>query len=263
MNAPRPTDLLSADAATADHAAGLIERLRAARPRVHVLTNPVAQAFTANMLLALGAEPAMTAAPDEIADFVVRSGALLVNLGMLDQARREASEAAIDAARGAGVPWVLDPVKAELSPRRKAFAEALAARRPAVVKVNRGELEGLAGASDASAAGAYAARLGAVVAVSGPVDHVTDGRRAVAIANGHPLMDRVTAMGCAAGAVVAAFTAVEPDAYLAAAAGLILFGIAGEIAAARAAGPGSLVPALLDAVYALDRPTILAKARLS
>jgi len=70
-------------------AADILDRVRERRPRVHCITNAVAQAFTANMLLAVGAIPSMTIAPDEVSDFVVGADALLVNLGTLDRARRE------------------------------------------------------------------------------------------------------------------------------------------------------------------------------
>jgi hydroxyethylthiazole kinase len=75
-------------------------------------------------------------------------------------------------------------------------------------------------------------------------------------------MARVTAMGCAASALVGATLAVEPDAWKATAAALIIIGVAGEMAAARARGPGSFAMEILDAVYALDRDTLIAKAKV-
>src|SRR3954469_18702239 len=91
-------------------AADVLERLRERRPRVHCITNAVAQTFTANLLLAAGATPSMTIAPDEIAGFVARADALLVNLGTFDAGRREATDAALEVAADIGLPWVLDPV---------------------------------------------------------------------------------------------------------------------------------------------------------
>jgi hydroxyethylthiazole kinase len=76
-------------------------------------------------------------------------------------------------------------------------------------------------------------------------------------------MARVTAMGCVASALVGAALAVEPDAWKAVAAALIMVGVAGEVAAARAHGPGSFASEILDAVFALDRGTVMAKARVS
>lgn len=75
-------------------------------------------------------------------------------------------------------------------------------------------------------------------------------------------MARVTAMGCAASALIAVCLAVESDAWVATAAGLLIVGVAGQIAAGHALGPGSLVTGILDAVYALDRPTLIERARV-
>src|SRR3989304_4727926 len=87
-------------------AAALLERLRARGPRVHCITNAVAQNFTANVLLALGCLPSMTLSAGEIGDFVAPSQALLVNLGTSDRERREAPEMPVDTARRGNVPWV-------------------------------------------------------------------------------------------------------------------------------------------------------------
>src|SRR5882724_5967727 len=106
--------------------ADVLERIREKRPRVHCITNAVAQNFTANMLLAAGAVPSMTIASDEIADFVARADALLVNLGTLDPERRGAIEIAIGTA-GERVPWILDPVFVDRSAPRAGFASALVA----------------------------------------------------------------------------------------------------------------------------------------
>jgi hydroxyethylthiazole kinase len=101
-----------------------------------------------------------------------------------------------------------------------------------------------------------------VIALTGATDVVTDGGRRAKIANGAPVMSRVTAMGCAGAAVVAACLAVEADPWTATAAGLLTFAVAGECAAARARGPGSFAVEMLDALAGLDRETLRAMARL-
>lgn len=105
--------------------------------------------------------------------------------------------------------------------------------------------------------------IDAVVAITGAVDYVTNGRQVVAIENGHPLMARVTGLGCSATAVIGAFLAVEQDTFAATVAALAVFGVAGEIAAERSPGPGSLQVMLLDTLYALDEATLSAKLRVS
>ena len=248
---------------TPDRIAAIGERLRQRRPRIHVLTSPVAQTFTANLLLAVGADPSMTVSPEEVPAFVANADALLINLGMLDRARRDASLTAIEVAKEEGVPWVLDPVKIEVSPSRLDFARRLIDLEPALVHANHAEFRGLSGVETSeTAVREYAVHTLSTFVVTGEVDLVTDGKRLVGIANGHPLMDRVTAMGCAATAIAAAFRAVEPDPILAATAALVAVGVAGEIAATAASGPGSFAVEIVDALYALDAETLLERAKI-
>jgi hydroxyethylthiazole kinase len=109
------------------------------------------------------------------------------------------------------------------------------------------------GVADAAAsAAALSKRVGAVVAVTGATDLVTDGTREVRVANGHPLMGRITGSGCSATALIAAFSAVDPDPLSATATALAFFGLAGEQAGTVAAAPGSFQVALLDALYTLS-----------
>src|ERR1039457_2246522 len=123
----------------ADVAADILARIRARAPRVHCITNTVAQQYTANMLLAAGAVPSMTISPDEIASFVAGADALLINLGTFDAERRAAVEVAVGAASAAHIPWVLDPVFIDRVPARVQFARELLARGPAVVRLNTAE----------------------------------------------------------------------------------------------------------------------------
>lgn len=227
----------------------LLERVRQKTPRVHAITNAVAQTFTANVLLALGAVPSMTLAPEEVAGFAASADALLVNLGTLDDTRRTAIPLAVAAARQAGRPVCIDPVFVDRSGPRCAFARELIATGPDIVRLNGAELNALSperAETDALIAG------GTVLAVTGPEDKVESRGEDFRLLNGHPLMGRVTATGCAGGAVLAAFAAVEPDKALAAACGLSVFNISGEIAAERCGGPGTFVPELIDALYGLS-----------
>jgi len=241
-----------------DIAMSVLERVRTRAPRVHCITNTVAQAYTANMLLAAGAVPSMTTSTEEIAAFASGADALLVNLGTLDPERGVAMDRSLSALTGQ--PWVLDPVFVDRSATRAAFAASLMAREPAAVRLNRAELKTLAAGQDAAQ---FAARAGCVVAVSGETDTVTNGAQSVTIANGHPWMAKVTAMGCAGSAVLAACLAVEADRFRAAVSALLLFGIAGEVAAQHSRGPGSFAIAIIDALAALDRDTVLRLARAS
>ena len=247
----------------ASAAGALLLRLRAEAPRVHCVTNAVAQNFTANALLALGAVPSMTLSGEEIGAFVARSDALLVNLGTFDRERREATSIAVDTATQHGLPWVLDPVFVDRAPQRAAYARDLIFLAPSALRLNAAEFGALAGGNPtAESVASYARAHKLTVGLSGATDLVADGNRVVSIANGHPLMAKVTAMGCAASAMVAACLAVEPDIFLATAAALTLTGVAGELAAIHAQGPGSFAVAMLDALHTIDAKALVAHARL-
>ncbi len=245
-------------------AADVLARLRAQSPRVHCITNSVAQTLTANTLLAVGAVPSMTIAPEEIGVFMKRAGALLVNLGTFDGERGKASDVAIEAAVELNLPWVLDPVFVDRSPVRAAFAKGLVARQPTAIRLNRNEFFELAGVgAESGAVAAYARDQRTVVGLTGATDLVADGARLVTTANGDPLMSKVTALGCAASALVAACLAVERDVWCASAAALLIMGVAGELAAKCARGPGSFAVEILDVLYALDRDMLVAHAKVS
>jgi len=113
-------------------------------------------------------------------------------------------------------------------------------------------------------AGSAARRLGCVVAVTGPVDAVSDGRTTLRVANGHPMLATVSGTGCIASAISGCFAAVNPTQPLRAAVeALVALGVAGEDAAEHSTGPGSFHVALYDALYALSPDAIDERARVS
>lgn len=254
---------------TIDDVYSALEDLRAKRPLVHNITNYVAMTISANVLLALGASPAMVHAVEEVEDFVAISDALAVNIGTLSPLWVEAMRAAVAKANALGKPWVLDPVGCGATPYRTQAAVELAALRPTLIRGNASEILSLAGqtgsgkgvdstakAGDAvSAAASLAKRTGAVVAVTGAIDYVCDGTTQVAIETGHALMPLSTALGCSLSAVTAAFAAVRPprEATIAA---LAVFGAAGAAAGERARGPGHLPAEICDELYRMDRATL-------
>ena len=265
-------------AINADAIWALLTAVRERQPLVHNITNFVVMNNTANALLALGASPAMIHALDEVEDFVAISQALVVNIGTLYAEQIAACKLAALRARAVGVPWILDPVGAGATPYRRTAAGALARLQPNVIRGNGSEILTLAPQtktgqgrgvdslhdSEAAieAARTLAMETGAVIAVTGAVDYVTDGKRLAEIHNGHPLMARVTGLGCSATAIIGAFLAVAKDSFAATVAGLAVFGVAGEIAAERAAGPGSLQVALLDALYAMTQSDLGQRLKL-
>ncbi|MDN5761672.1 MAG: hydroxyethylthiazole kinase, partial [Microlunatus sp.] len=174
-------------------------------------------------------------------------------------------------------PWVLDPVAAGTLPVRTPLAHQLRDLTPAVIRGNASEIVAVAGVGaggrgvDAAddveevldPAKALAAASGAVIAVSGPVDAVTDGDHVVRIANGDPLLTRITGGGCALGAVIAAFAAVDADRLATTVAAVTVYTVAAELAAQRSTGPGSFAACFLDALATVDAAAITTRARLS
>jgi hydroxyethylthiazole kinase len=246
--------------------------IRERKPLVHQITNYVVMNETANATLSLGALPVMAHAVEEVEEMGSVAGALVLNIGTLSQHWIEAMLLAAKAANGAGVPVVLDPVGAGATRLRTDTAKRILDEAEiAVVRGNHAEVATLAGreaeirgvesigASDSGAelAKAAAAALGCVAAVTGPVDHVSDGEHTIAVANGDALLGTVSGTGCMSTAITGCFLAVARDRPLEAAAeALVTFGVAGENAAQGAKGPGSFHVALYDALYNLDPETL-------
>lgn len=276
------SDLLRPEPALdlASEAAALLKAVRSTPPLTHCITNAVVTGFTANVLLAVGAAPAMVDIVGESGLFAGVASGVLVNLGTPTPEQREAALEAAAGAAASGTPWVLDPVAIGSLPVRTDLARTLVALRPSAIRGNASEILALAGLSgggrgvdatdstDAAAEAAFslAERFGSVVAVSGPVDLITDGTRIVRIANGHELLTRVTGGGCALGAVMAAFLGAagdgDADALAAVSSASLVYTVAAERAAARASGPGSFAVALLDELSAVEPSHVSAAAKV-
>lgn len=274
---PPTTAPMVRDPLTADDVAAALEAVRTRAPLVQCLTNVVAAQWTANVLLALGAAPAMVDNPREAAELATVADAMLVNLGTPSAETVAAMGPAVAAASGAGTPWVLDPVAAGALTWRTEVAQGLlVAGPPTIVRGNASEVLALDGGGGgrgvdtvhtpeaaARSAVATARRVGTTIAVSGPIDHVVDGARLVRVANGHPWLTRVTGVGCALGATMAAFAAAVDDPLLAAVAATATITVAAESAASRSGGPGSFAVALLDDVAACTPAQLADRVRLA
>lgn len=217
---------------TARELAALVARNR---PRVHVLTNPVAQAVTANALVAMGAEPSMSAHPHDILPLAKAAGALAINLGMLEPQRENAIEALLGALDQLSCPIVLDPVMADRVPFRAELAARFFRYPRLIVKGNAREMAALGPK--------FPAHILAVVTAA--EDRIGD---RFSVAGGHPLLARFSGSGCLAGALIAAFAAIEPEPIRAAGAALSTLRQAAARAGEKAGGPGTFVPLLLDAL---------------
>lgn len=257
--------------------ADALRNVRRRAPLVQCLTNVVVAQWTANVLLAAGAAPSMVDNPEEAGPFAAVANAVLINLGTPQEHTTAAMGYAVAAARTAGTPWVLDPVGVgALAWRTRVAMDLLARSTPAIIRGNASEILALAGGTggrgpesvddpeDAlEAAGQLAREHGTVVAVSGPVDHLTDGDRLVRVGNGHRWLTKVTGGGCALGALMAACAAADGDPLLAATAATATYTVAADLAAQRAEGPGSFAVALLDTLDGLTPEELAAQVMLS
>ena len=269
-----PSDVLSADALWAD-----IEAVRAHAPLVHNITNYVVMNFSANALLAAGASPVMAHAAEEVQDMAELAQALVLNIGTLSPTWVDSMHQALAVAKRRTLPVVLDPVGAGATPYRTQTAQdLLAAGGVSVIRGNASEIMACAQAATRTrgvdstattehardAAYRLAQDTGAVVCVSGALDHIIDatGRHAQ-LRNGHPWMTRITGMGCSASALIGALCAVQGDVWRATTSAMAWAALAGERATqgaqAQGLGVGSMATLWLDALQQLERDA-LAKA---
>lgn len=253
-----------------------VVKIRETAPLVHNITNYVVMNSTANALLALGASPVMAHAEEEVEHMVAMAGALVINVGTLSASWIRAMHRAALRAQAAKVPIVLDPVGAGATPyRTQTVHDLIAAASPTILRGNGSEIKAIVEAeartkgvdSTVTAESALdAARWlsqthRCVVCISGATDYAVDGTELAQVHNGHPLMPRVTGLGCTASALCGAFAAVNPSAMAAATHAMAAMGIAGEMAAERAGGPGTLQLYFLDALYTLTEDDIAQRLR--
>jgi hydroxyethylthiazole kinase len=259
-------------------AGATLRTMRERKPLVHQITNYVVMNETANATLAIGALPVMAHAVEEVEEMAGLASALVLNIGTLSPDWVEAMLLAGGAASARGIPVVLDPVGAGATAYRTATARRiLDVVGVTVIRGNPGEVATLVGADaevrgvESIGAGLEAAelartaarRLGVVASVTGAVDHVSDGHRVLAVANGHELLASVTGTGCMSSALTGCFLAAKPDAPLEAAAeALAAFGVAAEDAALDSGGPGTFHARLYDALYDLDPETLDGRTRV-
>ena len=255
-----------------------LRALREGKPLVHQITNYVVMNETANATLALGALPVMAHAGEEVEEMTGLASALVLNIGTLSEHWVEAMLLAGGAANVRRIPVVLDPVGAGATAYRTRTAHRiLDLVDVTVLRGNAGEIATLVGAQaevrgvesmstglePAELARLAAKALGVIASVTGPVDHVSDGERVLAVSNGHELLATVTGTGCMSTAITGCFLAAKPGEPLEAAAeALAAFGVAAEDAAAGAGGPGTFHGRLYDALYALDPATLDGRVRV-
>lgn len=254
----------------------LIE-LRGKNPLVHNITNFVVMNNTANALLAIGASPMMVHGIQEVESGVSVASSLVINVGTLDDYWAESMIKAAQKANELQKPWILDPVGAGLSAFRNNVLIKLISYNPTVIRGNASEIMALNQFSTSQTKGVDSTNssdeaieaaitlnklTGAIVCISGAVDYVVGNTKIAAIENGHELMTRVTGLGCSSTAVIGGFISLNANPFIEAVSGVALFSLAGELAAEKCKGPGSLQMELYDALYQLDESTVHSRIRI-
>ncbi|AGH81065.1 hydroxyethylthiazole kinase [Psychromonas sp. CNPT3] len=242
--------------------------LRAKKPLVLNITNYVVMNNTANALLAIGASPIMAHSRAEMIEMVGIAGAVVINIGTIDEDGLKRMLFAVQQANIADKWVVLDPVGCGASVfRTQSARQIVRLANKLIIRANASEIIALAGypvsskgvdsvhvSLDArSAALELIASYACQVVISGETDVILDGANETYLRNGAAMMASVTGMGCTLSALTGAFAAIGETTGLAATA---ILGVAGEIAAMSSKGPGSLQVNLLDELYALDAQKI-------
>ena len=260
--------------------------VRERTPLVQCITNFVTVNDCANIILAAGGSPSMADDVREAAEAVRGSAALVCNLGAI--AAVDAMVSAGKTANELGKPAVLDPVAAgNTALRRQESARLLAGVKFAAIRGNASEIRALArgeltgsgvdvsgedAVSDATlprtveAARLLAKQTGAVAAVSGPIDVVTDGERTILLRNGCATMARITGSGCMLTSMLGAFCGADPaHTFEAACAAIAAMGVAGDVAEERrlqnGTGNATFRTDLIDAVFNLTEEQLNGRVR--
>lgn len=257
----------------------ILARIRIENPLIEAISNYVTLNDCANILLALGASPAMCEAYDEAYAFSQLTNGVYVNIGSLPKEQETAIMDASLAAKKTGIPFVLDPVACGAIPKRYSIIQKIQEiGKIDVIKGNIGEIQFLAGiegtvrgtdsidigANVIEAAIQVAKAYNCVVTATGEKDIVTDGERVYTIGNHTPLFQKITGAGCMLGALTAGSVSCARDDLLAGAvAAAVFMGIAGELAYETAKLPGSFRVKLMDCIYALDEAVLRERAKIT
>ena len=254
-----------------------IQIIHTKKPLIHSITNYVAMNFSANALLSIGASPVMSRAPEEVAQMASYADALVLNLGTPEEQSLKAMLIAGKAANEKGIPVVYDPVAVGATSFRREFnRKLLNGVRVSIIRGNASEILALCdehkitagvdtfdqgqiavegantfdqGEIAVEGAKALALKLHSVIIISGKTDYITNGKEVKCVNLGADMMSKVTAMGCTIDGIVATFAAINQNLFKAASNAMTLCGYAGQTAAAKSKGNGSMMINFLDELY--------------
>ncbi|WP_455644870.1 hydroxyethylthiazole kinase [Methanosphaera sp.] len=266
----------------------VIEQLRSTCPLTHCITNYVTINDCANAVLAIGGSPSMANEAPEIEEFVEIAGATVINMGTLLEDQIEPMRIAAEHTKKTDTPLVIDPVAVGVTKLRNNITQDLIERSSvSVIRGNMSEIKAIGKlfniiTTSSMAKGVDVAdsdiisednieenalivkniahKLDTVIAVSGPVDIISDGKVVYTIDNGDAVMSKITGSGCMLTCVIGSFTAVT-NPLKAALIGSLSMAIAGQKARDKMVlndeGSGSFRTYLIDELYKMNNDTIM------
>ena len=259
-----------------------LDEVRKKAPLIHNITNYVTINDVANMVLACGGSPIMSDEPTDIEEITSICQGLNINMGMLNPRKIESMQKAGKKSNELHHKVLLDPVGAGSSTfRTEAALNLIREVQFDVIRGNISEIKTLAvghgttSGVDADVADTlteqnlgkmipfikdFSRRTGAVIAVTGGIDLVSDGASCYVIRNGRPEMGKITGTGCQLSGMMTAFLAANPEQKLeAAAAAVCTMGLAGEIGwgyMQKGDGNATYRNRIIDAIYNMDKETL-------
>lgn len=254
-----------------------MEKVRASKPLVHIITNYVTVNDCANVTLCAGGSPIMTDEMKDITDISKIASAVVLNMGTLNERTVESMLYAGSIANQNSVPVIFDPVGAGASTYRNHVAELILSKvKVDVIKGNAGEMNFLAGlggevrgvdsvseGNDASAVVALAKKYNCVAAMSGKTDYVSDGENTRVLSNGSGFMEKVSGTGCMLSCVIASYVGAQGASVDSVSSAITAFNVSSEIAETKSQGPGSFKVALFDSLDALTSEDLDSKAKVN
>lgn len=265
----------------------LLENVRERAPLVHHITNYVTVNDCANITLSIGASPVMADDINEVEAMTSIASSLVINIGTLNSRTVECMIKAGKKANEVGIPVILDPVGTGATPYRTKVAKTIMDNiELAVIRGNLSEIKTLYGINtktkgvdslyDTSIkdelekgkllAKDFSKRVGSIIAITGAVDIVTDGKMIYTVENGHKIMSKITGTGCMCSSLIGAYLGTNEDNLLAALSGVVSMGISGELAyesLKEGEGTGTFKVKLMDNIYNLSKEVIEKRGKIN
>ncbi|MFV0288729.1 MAG: hydroxyethylthiazole kinase [Mycoplasmatales bacterium] len=202
-----------------------MNKVQAKSPLVINITNKVTILDIANILTTIGASPIMTNDKREVKELLTIAkavgGALVINIGTLDEKQIELMKEAVKVANELEVKVILDPVGAGASKLRTNTAlDLLTNYKIDIIRGNFSEINSLIGnegqtkgvdsitGTNSEIAKICANKYQVTVLISGKVDFFSNGKIVEEISGGSAYLPKISGTGCMLSSIIGAYAAV-------------------------------------------------------